>query len=281
MRCHHRRTGAIQVPIPVVFLVPCSFLFLTLTLAACTSARSTGPDPVASEALDRVCTPRFTLKMLDTGPRAALFTEAAGNQTEALVQQIGREVCRVLYRRPEEVRGASHIELQIKDYKGVAAKWGDLGDIGVQISTQHLEKVKQAGRDVRAEIAGILHHEMTHMYQNDDKPEVTFGGMARMYEGIADAVRIRNGFTPLNAAPTSKSGSWQDKAYTGQAFFWLYVDHAHPGFLYRLNASMKGRDGVPWTPAEIQKITGKSADQLWTEYKAAACCQGPIQTCCR
>ncbi len=151
------------------------------------------------EALDRACTPKFTLKQTDMGPKGMLFTEAVNGNAEAFVQQIGREVCRVLYRKADEVRAANAIELNIRDYDGVAAKWGDIGDIGVEISTRHLQNVKNEGRDVRAEIAGILHHEMTHMYQNDDKPEGTFTGLANMYEGIADAVRIRNGFPPAGA----------------------------------------------------------------------------------
>ena len=36
-----------------------------------------------------------------------------------------------------------------------------------------------------------------------------------------------------------------------------------------------------WTPAEIQKISGKSADQWWMEYQASACCRGSTRTCCR
>jgi Peptidase of plants and bacteria len=232
------------------------------------------------EALDRACTPKFTLKQTDMGPKGMLFTEAVNGNAEAFVQQIGREVCRVLYRRADEVRAANAIELNIRDYDGVAAKWGDIGDIGVEISTRHLQNVKNEGRDVRAEISGILHHEMTHMYQNDDKPEGTFTGLANMYEGIADAVRIRNGFPPAGAQP-DKNGRWQDKAYAGQAFFWLYIDTAQPDFLYKLNATMKGRDGRPWAVTEIQTISGKSADQWWTEYQGAMCCRGNTQTCCK
>jgi hypothetical protein len=263
---------------------PWSCALAALTLAACTangSAARNGQAPTANPALDQACTPRFTLKMMDLGPRAAIFTEAMGADTEGLVQQIGRQVCRVLYRSADEVRNANHIELQIKDYKGVGGKWGDIGDIGVSLSTQYLDKIKKAGRDVRAEITGILHHEMTHMYQNDDKPEATFPGLPRMYEGIADAVRIRNGFPPARATPSDKSGRWQDKTYSSQAFFWLYVDQAHPGFLHKLNASMKGKDGVPWTPAEIEKITGQPADQLWASYQTATCCSASDQSCCK
>jgi hypothetical protein len=232
------------------------------------------------EALDKACTPAFTLKQTDMGPKGMLFTEAVKGNPEAYVQQIGREVCRVLYRKASEVRAANSIELNIRDYDGVAAKWGDIGDIGVEISTRHLQNVKNQGRDVAEEINGILQHEMTHMYQNDDKPEGTFSGLANMYEGIGDAVRIRNGHPPAGAQP-DKNGRWQDKAYSGQAFFWLYIDNMHPDFIYKLNAGMKGRDMKAWQPTEIQTITGKSADQWWTEYQGAACCRGSTQTCCK
>ena len=167
------------------------------------------------EALDKACTPKFTLKLDGHGSRGQLFTEAVGGNAEAFVQQIGREVCRVLYRKATEVRAANTIELNIRDYDGVAAKWGDIGDIGVEISTRHLQNVKNEGRDVRAEIAGILQHEMTHMYQNDDKPEGTFSGLANMYEGIGDAVRIRNGFAPAGARPT-RSGRWRTRPTPGR-----------------------------------------------------------------
>ena len=134
---------------------------------------------------------------------------------------------------------------------------------------------------MRAEIAGILHHEMTHMYQNDDKPEATFSGMARMYEGIADAVRIRNGFTPLKAAPSNKSGSWQDKTYTGQAFFWLYVDHAHPGFLHTAQRQHERQRRHPLDPRRDPEDHGQDRRSAVDRVPGAACCQGPIQTCCR
>ena len=252
--------------------------------AGASDAGMPGPIPPSSEetaALDRVCSPRFTLELQDMGEKGQLFLDAVGGDPEAFVQKIGREVCRVLYRKPEEVRAANHIELNIRDYDGVAAKWGDVGDIGVEISTQHLQNVKNGGRDVAAEVAGILHHEMTHMYQNDDKPEATFRGMANMYEGIADAVRIRNGFPPAGASPADKGGSWQDKAYVAQAYFWLFIDTAHPDFLYELNATMKGKDGNPWQPEAIAEITGKSADAWWAEYQDAACCRGSNRTCCK
>lgn len=231
--------------------------------------------------LDAACTPDFTLDLQDTGPKGQIFTNAVGNDAEGFVQGIGREVCRILYRAPDEVRDANHITLIIEDDpEGVAWKAGDVGDITVGISTTHLQNVENDGRDVADEIKGVLLHEMTHMYQNDDKPEATFEYIANMYEGIADAVRIRAGHAPDGSAPNDKGGEWYEKTYTSQAFFWLYADTKHPGFLYELNLSMKA-DSTPWSVDSIQTISGQSGDALWDEYQAASCCEGGDTSCCQ
>lgn len=226
----------------------------------------------------------MTLKLTDMGPNGQLFLTAVSKQPapyntpEPFVQEIGRTVCRILYRKPEEVRAANNITLEIHDYDGVAAKWGDVGDIGVEISSRYLGTV---GEDrIADEVKGILLHEMTHMYQNDDKPEATSPYLPGMYEGIGDFVRIRAGHPPEGAKPNDKGGNWYDKSYTSQAFFWLFVDTKIPDFVYKLNLTMK-KDGVPWSEDSIQTIAGKSGDELWAEYQDAACCQGNNTTCCK
>ena len=230
--------------------------------------------------LDRACTPKFTLRLLDTGPKGQIFTDAVGGNAEAFVQDIGRKVCRILYRKPDEVRAANSITLTIEDYDGVAAKSGDVGAISVQISTRHLQNVKTRGDDVAAEISGVLHHEMTHMYQHDDKPEANFPQIANMYESVADGVRIRNGFAPSGCAPSGKTGTWASKNYCTGGWFWAWAEHVYPGYIYKLNGTMKGRDGKAWSPADATFAAGKSIDDLWTEYQGAACCSGATRTCC-
>jgi hypothetical protein len=242
---------------------------------------STGGD---TTALDRACTPKFTLKLEDTGPKGQIFLDAMGGSpagVEKTVQQIGRDVCRVLYRNASEVRAANEIELQIRDYDGVAGKWGDIGKIGVEISTRHIQNVKNQGRDVAEEIKGILYHEMTHMYQHDDKPEGKWSGLANYYEAGAEAVRIRYGFAPAGCRPDDKGGNWYDKSYCGGGWWWLWVDTKYPDFIYKLNVQMTGGDGKAWTPDMATPIAGVSLDDLWKQYQAAACCKGTNTTCCK
>jgi hypothetical protein len=234
-------------------------------------------------AFDRTCTPKFTLELLDMGPKGQLFLMAMGGTPQAVeqtVQQIGRDICRTLYRRAEEVRPANEIELTIEDVPGVAGKSGDIGKISVSISSRYLQDFKNGGGDVAREIKGILYHEMTHMYQNDDKPEGTWSGLANYYEADADAVRIRFGYAPTNCRP-NKSGQWQNLNYCGGGWWWLWVDTKYPDFLYKLNQQLKGRDGKAWTPADATSIAGVTLDDMWKEYQAAACCSGTTTTCCK
>ncbi|HEY0712618.1 MAG TPA: basic secretory protein-like protein [Polyangia bacterium] len=244
-------------------------------------SRDVTVSPDVAQSLDEACTPALTLRLADA--TGQVFLDAMGGtaaSVEAIVQSIGRDVCRVLYRKPEEVRAANSIELVIRDYDGVAAKSGDLGRIKVEMSTRHLQNVKAQGRDVAREIKGMLYHEITHMYQHDDRPEGTWSGLPNYYEAGADAVRIRYGYVPSGCQPR-KSGQWYEHRYCSGGYWWLWVDTKHPGFLYKLNNLMRGRDMRAFDVADATAIAGKSLDDLWKEYQGAACCSESSTACCR
>ena len=235
-----------------------------------------GPD-----ALDLKCTPTVTMQIEDTGATGQVFTNAVPDP-EPFVQETGRTVCRILYRNPEEVRDANHITLIIRyDTQYPGWKSGDVGDITVLISTYFLAQVQADGRDVATEVKGVLLHEMTHMYQNDDKAsgEGSYANLGNVIEGIGDFVRIRAGYPPNGAMP-SKTGQWDDQGYWKPAYFLLWIDDQNPEFLYHLNLSMLAGDGVAWSPDSIQTLTGKSVTTWWAEYKTAICCAGFTTTCC-
>jgi hypothetical protein len=241
---------------------------------------SDGGDAQPNAALDAACTPTVVIQVEDTGPNGALFT-ANVPDPEAFVQETGRRVCRILYRKPEEVRAANKITLLLRADQAAGWKTGDVGDITVMISTTHLADINAKGQSVKTEIEGVLTHEMTHMYQNDDKApgEGTYANLGNVIEGIADAVRIRAKLPPPGSMP-SKSGSWDDQGYWKPAYFLLWVDDRYPDFLYRLNQSMAIGDGIAWTPDAFQVITGRSVDDLWSTYATASCCSVGDRSCC-
>ncbi len=245
-------------------------------------AGATTPEAGSDPALDAACTPTVAIQLEDLGPKGELFTKSVPNPT-AFVQETGRTVCRILYKKPSEVRAANKITLILRDDPKVAGwKSGDVGDITVMISTAHLAKVDAAGDDVKTEIEGVLTHEMTHMYQNDDKApgEGTYARLANVIEGVADAVRIRAKLPPTGSKP-SKTGEWDDEGYWKPAYFLLWIDGQYPDFLHRLNLSMAIGDGKAWTPAAIEDITGRTVSDLWSTYVGAACCSSADRSCCR
>ena len=193
---------------------------------------------------------------------------------------MGREICRYLYRSADEVRPANEIELIVDPaYSGIAAKSGNIGKVRVRYGANYIANYQG---DVAREVKGILYHEMTHIYQHDDKPEGQGAGgwpyLAEYYESHADAVRTHFGYSSCGAP--NKSGSWDRGAYCARAHWWLWLNNAYPDFLYKLNLQMKGGDNMVWTPARGATIANKSFEQLWTEYQAAACCAGSNRSCC-
>jgi hypothetical protein len=208
-----------------------------------------------------------TLDLEDTDPtRQKLFLDAANNDPEGFMQEIGRNVCALLYRKVEEVRDATHLTLHISHAPGeVAWKAGNGADIEVMISTDHLSNVAGEGRDVAYEVKGILYHEMTHMYQHDDSDGQGGDLDIGLIEGIADYVRFSAGYPPDGAQP-DPNGNWND-GYRTTAFFLLWLAEAYPDSVYRLNLSMDERDGKTWTKEAFVELTGKSVEDLWQEYR--------------
>jgi hypothetical protein len=232
-------------------------------------------------SLAAACTPAIDVEMLDTGPGAALFARAVPRPKE-LVEEVGRAVCRILYRRASEVRVVRHLTLILRDDPTAGREKGDgRGNVTVMLSTRHLLEFADQGGDVANEITGSLHHEMTHVFQNDDRApgEGTYANLVNVLEGVADFVRIRAGYLPPSPL-AEKRGSWDDEPYAKPAFFLLWVDDAHPDFLRRMNRGLLAGDGVAWTPAAIEPLAGETVDALWAEYQGAACCAEEEHECC-
>lgn len=119
-----------------------------------------------------------------------------------------------------------------------------------------------------------MHHD------DDDEPADTYEPIANRYEGIADAARIRVGFTPSAARPTDKSGNRYDKTYASQALFWLFADTKYPDFVYRLNQSLR-KEGVRWRPEVIRTLTGQSAEDRLPGDQDSTCSDGDDRSRCQ
>jgi len=113
--------------------------------------------------------------------------------------------------------------------------------------------------DVKFEITGVLYHELTLIWQWDDK------GFApqELLTGIADYIRLIAGLAPSHWSKPGSGEKW-DHGYEDTAYFFQYCDTVASGFVAKLNSKL--RDG--WDVRFFHDITGKSVDKLWKDYKA-------------
>ena len=215
-----------------------------------------------NSALDAACTPGVTLNIKDQAGFTQ-FKTVSGASVEAFIQGIGQKVCRILYRHAEEVREATHLTLVIEDIaqENVPAyKAGNGAQITVGMDGPYL--LSLAPEKLKNEVFGMLFHEMTHMYQNDDADGK--GVPSGLIEGIADFVRITAGY---HGPETQQKGGQWDSGYTTTGWFLIWLEQRYPDVVYKLNLSMDSHDGLKWSPAAFKGLIGSTVDDLWVEYQ--------------
>ncbi|KAL6642895.1 hypothetical protein ACP70R_021076 [Stipagrostis hirtigluma subsp. patula] len=153
---------------------------------------------------------------------------------------------------PADRRPVDAVALVVEDVGGVAFTSNDT----IHLSAQH---VAGYSGDVRAEVAGVLYHETTHVWQWNGRGQANGG----LVEGIADFVRLKAGYASWRWVQPGQGDRW-DHGYDVTARFLDYCDSLKPGFVAELNAKMK--DG--YTDDFFAQILGKDVQQLWLEYKA-------------
>jgi hypothetical protein len=236
-----------------------------------------------SASLDEACTPAVTVEQEDVGETGDLFLQAAAGDPEGLVQSTSRTICHILYRNPEEARLTTDVTLIVR-FDPDSPGWTSVSDAGpvLMVSTDHLSNMRDAGADVGVELRGVLFHLLSLVYQHHDEGpgEATYSGLATVISGIADSVRIRAGYPPPNVQP-DKAGTWDAAGFQSLAFFLLWIDNGRPDFIRDLNQTLRGGDGVAWTPAAFESVTGRTVDDLWLEYQSAECCVVDDWSCCR
>lgn len=138
------------------------------------------------------------------------------------------------------------------DYKGVAATTGTIITISSKYVNGHLDDF------------GMVAHEITHVIQHYRRARAGW-----LVEGIADYIRyyfVEPG-SPRAHFNFSKS-NW-NSAYQPSAGFLDYLERTFPDkhVVTTLNTAL--RQGK-YKEELIQQLTGKTPDELWSDYKASA-----------
>ncbi|MWC30716.1 basic secretory protein-like protein [Paenibacillus sp. MMS18-CY102] len=197
----------------------------------------------------------------DTTYKGTLINQAFPD-AEQEVTEIVRKINSLFYANPGEAHfGPKTIHIRVEDSPGVASAGGDRSDADIFISSQHLNNVYNGGKPIREEIIGILYHELTHVYQDNDNGAAP----GYMIEGIADAVRFEVGYHDRYSEQVG--GTWQDGyGKTGNFIRWI-DEHKRPGFLRDINASLSSFDGSTWTANVFSTLAGADVNTLWNEYQ--------------
>ncbi|CAI0445628.1 unnamed protein product [Linum tenue] len=158
-------------------------------------------------------------------------------------------------------RDFSNVTLLVKDMDGVAYT----SDNEISLSAQYVGNYSDGGNDVRREVAGVVYHEMTHVWQwmGGGQGDIAPGGLI---EGIADFVRLRAGLAPPPGrwVKPGEGDKW-DQGYDVTAMFLDYCDGLrNDGFVAELNKKLRDDYNVTF----FKELLGKSVDELWKDYKA-------------
>ncbi|CAN6298968.1 unnamed protein product [Urochloa humidicola] len=153
---------------------------------------------------------------------------------------------------PADRKPVSKITIVVADVGGIASTSGDV----ITLSAQYVGNIPG---NARIEVASVLFHETTHVWQWDGQGQANRG----LIEGIADYVVYRAGYRPAGWVQRGQGERW-DEGYSVTAMFLVYCDSLKPGFVAILNAKMK----YGYTDEFFAQILGRSVQQLWLEYKA-------------
>jgi Peptidase of plants and bacteria len=208
------------------------------------------------------CSPALRVENRTASGSGKLFGDNFAQPT-AFVQDTARRVCALLYKTPSEVPRVRPITLIIDELDPPGAIGAAASGVQIELSSRHMQRVADAGGDVRSEIAGILYYLIGTDYTLDDEDPAA---VSWLISGIGDWVRYRAGYTVLSRR---KRGGDVRAGQTTTAFFLAWLDDTYPDAVYDLNQSLDPEDGSSWSEQTFRTISGKSLDQLWSDYQAS------------
>ncbi|KAM0854923.1 hypothetical protein ACQ4PT_050104 [Festuca glaucescens] len=159
---------------------------------------------------------------------------------------------------PEDRKDYDSVTLTVVDNLQPGAVAVTSGN-AIQLRAQSVADTNGDAAVVKEGVNGVLYHEATHVWQWDGQGNANGG----LIEGIADYVRLKAGLPAGNWGQPGEGKQW-DEGYDVTAYFLDYCESLKPGFVAEMNRKLK--DG--YSDDYFVQILGKTADQLWNDYKA-------------
>lgn len=151
------------------------------------------------------------------------------------------------------------VTLTVISFDGVAQTGGS----EIQLSSDYVASQPSNAAAMHFEIEGVLYHEMTHVWQNNNGDYGADQFFRGTIEGIADWIRLRAGFPSTGWSPRARGGNWYD-GYTTTAYFFDWIETTQkPNFVNEMNLKMAD----PWSNDFFLQIVGRGVDDLWNDYQ--------------
>ncbi|WPG97295.1 Hypothetical protein R9X50_00006900 [Acrodontium crateriforme] len=158
--------------------------------------------------------------------------------------------------------GTRSITFILREYSGLAYTTGielDRDHKEIHLNIDYFTRLPEP----RAEILGVICHELVHCFQWDAEGTCPGG----LIEGIADWVRLRAGLAAKHWKQEA-GGKW-DQGYQHTGYFLDYLERRFgDGTVRRINGGLReGRYDEENLFASC--CGGKTVDELWSDYEAA------------
>lgn len=220
----------------------CSACVLLLVLVAALANPSAATDYIVNNSLDTPGGLRFSQQFGDA-------VSVLGAATKYIQSAFSLST-------PKDI---PTVTLTVKSFDGVAQTGGS----EISLSSDYVASQPTSATAMHYEIEGVLYHEMTHVWQNNNGDYATDKFFRGTIEGVADWIRLTAGFPSTSWSPRSRGGNWYD-GYTTTAYFldWIQTTQKQ-NFVNELNLKM----AEPWSNDFFLQLVGRSVDELWTDYQ--------------
>ncbi|KAL6716249.1 hypothetical protein ACLMJK_005815 [Lecanora helva] len=213
--------------------------------------------------------PLTLLKIHDLSSQGAKRFLHSTDPSAILADSI-RTVLRVL--TPDDISNPNvrSITLILRAFDGVAYTAGkdiDFEHKEIHFSTTYIASL--APERVRDEIAGVLVHEMVHVWQWNGQHQCNGG----LIEGIADWVRLQAGLAPPHWRRRCEECEWDD-GYEVTGYFLDWIDErVGKGIVVKINQKLRQKYVEEEFWAEF--CNGEDVQTLWAKYAESLGEQGP------
>lgn len=206
-------------------------------------------------------TPVMMYKIIDHSPRAPggnkYPDELSSDYRASVLSGAAKQVLKTFSQKEGEGKKYDMVTLQIESFAQSPHAIASTEDNVIRLNADYLRRYQG---DIKEEFAGVVYHEMTHVWQWTGHGIAPAG----LINGIADYVRLKAGYAS-KGWPRRGSGSRWDEGYAVTAYFLDYCNGLKHGFVAELNALMKDS----YSEVFFVELLGKFVHQLWRDYKLA------------